>query len=234
MRENDSRRNFVISGALALGTAVTGTGIASSLQTAEKTAGKRVRILGLNGSPRRGKTTAESLGYALAAAQAVSPDQIEIEIIELTDYALFDSERVFGSAAVKGDGSYARLQAKFAEESVRGIIVGSPVHNSMPSALISAFFAQIDHTVLQGKIGGALSVGAARNGGQESVVNGLNTFLFHEGMLLPGTGAAGRFGALLWNQNDSVAADDFGIQLARSLGERVAKTALVLPPDLLK
>lgn len=234
MRENDSRRNFVISGALALGTAAMGTGLSASLQADESASGKCVKILGLNGSPRRGKTTAESLGCALAAAQAVCPERIETEIIELTDYDLFDSERVFGVAAVKGDGSYARLQAKLAEESVRGVIVGSPVHNSMPSVLISAFFAQIDHAVLQGKIGGALSVGGARNGGQESVVNGLNTFLFHEGMLLPGTGAAGRFGALLWNQKDSVAADEFGIKLAQSLGERIAKTALALPPDLLK
>ncbi len=234
MQNNKNRRDFLTTSAVAAGMAAVGAPLLSPDKVQGNTSRSPIKIIGISGSPRRGKTTFESLGIALDAAKAVAPDNIQTEIIELLDYELFDTERVLGSAAVKGNGSYAKLQAKLADESVRGIIVGSPVHNSMPTVMISAFFAQIDHTILQGKIGGALAVGGGRNGGQESVVNGLNTFLFHEGLLMPGTGKSGRIGALLWNQKDSVAADDFGKKLAQLLGSRIAKVALALPADLLK
>lgn len=233
MDNMNSRRDFFVKGTTAIGTATIGAGLLTMGHAQGKTGKNPIKIIGISGSPRRGKTTVESLQLALSAARAVAPDQIETEIVELLDYELFDTERVLGPAAMKGTGSFAKLQAKLADVSVRGIIVGSPVHNSMPSVLISAFFAQIDHTILQGKIAGALAVGGARNGGQESVVSGLNTYLFHEGLLMPGTGKAGRIGALLWNQKDSVAADEFGKKLVQALGERVAKVALALPHDLL-
>lgn len=232
MKKDRSRRDFCTGSILALGTAVLG---ASQSTFAGADSGNGIKIIGISGSPRRGKTTVESLKFALDAGRAVDPNKIQTEMIELIDYDLFDTERVLGPSAIKnGKIPFADLEKKLADPSVRGILVGSPVHNSMLSVLISSFFARIDHKILQGKTGGALAVGGARNGGQESVVNGLNTYLFHEGLLLPGTGKSGRIGALLWNQKDSVASDEFGIKLAQILGERVAKVALALPPDLLK
>lgn len=231
MEKECSRRNFIATTALAAGVATLGTTLAVASTT--ETAGK-IKIIGISGSPRRGKTTVESLTLALEAAKEIDPNRIEIEIIELLDYNLFESERVLGSNAVKGNGSFAKLEEKLADPMVRGILVGSPVHNSMLSLMTSAFFAQIDHKILQGKVGGALAVGGARNGGQESTVSGINTYLFHEGVILPGTGKSGRIGALLWNQKDTVAADEFGIKLTKILGQRIAKVALALPADLLE
>ncbi len=232
MKKKWSRRDFFINGTAMTamtGMTVLGTEAISAVETSSS-----IKIIGISGSPRKGKTTFESLCYALDAAKATAQDRIQTEIIELSDYSLFDSERVFGPTAVKGNGSFAKLEEKLADPTVRGILVGSPVHNSMLSVLMSAFFAQINHTLLQGKVGGALAVGGARNGGQESVVQCLNTYLFHEGVILPGTGKSGRIGALLWNQKETVAADEAGLKLAKILGERIAKVAMALPADLLK
>ena len=231
MEKEWSRRDFFAAGSVALGTTALATGLGTSTLSADETGNGKIRIIGISGSPRRGKTTVESLNAALAAAKAVAPDKIETELIELIDYSLFDSQRVFGPAAVKGNGSFAKLEETLSAPAVRGILIGSPVHNSMLSVLLSAFFAQIKHTILQGKIGGALAVGGARNGGQESVVDCLNTYLFHEGVILPGTGKAGRTGALLWNQKDTAAADEAGLKLTKVLAERVAKVALALPAN---
>ena len=233
MQHEVARRQFFVAGAAALSTAALGLAAApASAQDAAPT--DKIKIIGINGSPRRDKTTAEALTKALEAAKAVAPERIEVELVHLADYNLFASERLFGAAAVKGGDEYAKLNEKLADPAVRGVIVGSPTHNGAPSALIAALFGQIDHSVLQGKIAGALAVGGARNGGQEQVVDGINTYLFHEGAILPGPGGSGRTGALLWNQKDTVAQDEFGLTMARGLAQRVAKLALVVPADALK
>ena len=232
MRRQTARRQFLAVGAAALSSAA--LGLAASTASAQDAATGKIKIIGINGSPRRDKTTAEALKNALDAAKAVAPDKIDVELVCLADYNLFASERLFGDAAVKGDDECAKLNEKLADPAVRGVIVGSPTHNGAPSALIAALFGQIDHSVLQGKIAGALAVGGARNGGQEQVVDGINTYLFHEGAILPGPGGSGRTGALLWNQKDSVAHDEFGLGMARGLAQRIAKLALVVPADALK
>lgn len=232
MRRQTARRQFLAVGAAALSSAA--LGLAASTASAQDAATGKIKIIGINGSPRRDKTTAEALKNALDAAKAVAPDKIDVELVCLADYNLFASERLFGDAAVKGGDECAKLNEKLADPAVRGVIVGSPTHNGAPSALIAALFGQIDHSVLQGKIAGALAVGGARNGGQEQVVDGINTYLFHEGAILPGPGGSGRTGALLWNQKDSVAHDEFGLGMARGLAQRIAKLALVVPADALK
>jgi multimeric flavodoxin WrbA len=233
MQHEVARRQFFVAGAAALSTAALGLSASSAAAQDAASTGK-IKIIAINGSPRRDKTTAEALKNALEAAKAVAPDKIDVELVNLVDYNLFASERLFGDAAVKGGDEYAKLNEKLADPVVRGVIVGSPTHNGAPSALIAALFGQIDHSVLQGKIAGALAVGGARNGGQEQVVDGINTYLFHEGAILPGPGGSGRTGALLWNQKDTVAQDEFGLTMARGLAQRVAKLALVVPADALK
>lgn len=233
MQHEIARRQFFVAGAAALGTAALGLSASSAAAQDAASTGK-IKIIAINGSPRRDKTTAEALKNALEAAKAVAPDKIDVELVNLVDYNLFASERLFGDAAVKGGDECAKLNEKLADPAVRGVIVGSPTHNGGPSALIAALFGQIDHSVLQGKIAGALAVGGARNGGQEQVVDGINTYLFHEGAILPGPGGSGRTGALLWNQKDTVAQDEFGLTMARGLAQRVAKLALVVPADALK
>ena len=218
-----NRRLFLGSAAAVLGTGTSGVSAGDT---------DKIKILALNGSPRADKTTAAALSAALGAAEAFAGGTVETELLHLADYDMFGSERVFGKARTAGAGSrFDLLVEMISKKPVRGILFGTPVHNGLLSALTCAFFDQFPHSVLSGKIGGALAVGAARNGGQEAAVQAVHSFMLHEGMIIAGTGRAGG-GAFLWNHNDSIGDDTAGLGLAQSLGERVARLARIVPADI--
>lgn len=218
-----NRRLFLGSAAAVLGAGTAGV-------SAEGTG--KIKILAVNGSPRTDKTTVNALSAVLAAAQTAGGDTVETEMLHLADYDIFGSERVFGKARAAGAGKpFDLLVEKISEKPVRGIIFGTPVHNGLLSVLTCSFFDQVPHSVLSGKIGGALAVGGARNGGQEAAVQAIHSFMLHEGMILAGTGRAGG-GAFLWNHDDSIGGDTAGLGLAQSLGERVARLAQMVPANI--
>jgi multimeric flavodoxin WrbA len=102
------------------------------------------------------------------------------------------------------------------------------------SALCKAFLERIavlrsPKLLLADKPLGALSVGAYRNGGQELVIEQIMTaMLCHEVMVVGGKPSAHQ-GATLWNAyKDDIMKDEFGIESAKRLGERVAEAALRL------
>ena len=74
-----------------------------------------------------------------------------------------------------------------------------------------------------------LAVGGARNGGQELTIRSIQTALMCQDMVVVGDGRpSARIGATLWNRNDSIAEDDFGMDTARNLGRRVAELATMI------
>lgn len=242
MSETLTRRHFLSSTILAAGAAAATEAVLNPQQASAQTApAGKIKIIALNGSPRKDKTTVAALTVAMGAAKAVSPERVEVELVHLVDYNLLSSQRVLGDLAipsVNGKTDFVKLEEKLSAPEVRGILVGSPVHNSSPSSLVTLFFGQVrhgndknGHPILEGKPTGALAVGGGRNGGQENVVNGINTYFFHEKMILVGADT-GRVGALLWNQKDSIEADEFGKKLATTLGQRVAKAALSAPTNM--
>jgi multimeric flavodoxin WrbA len=83
--------------------------------------------------------------------------------------------------------------------------------------------------LLADKAVGILSVGAYRNGGQEMVIQQIQTaMLCHEVVIVGGKPSAHQ-GATLWNANkDDIMKDEFGIDSAKKLGIRVAEAALKL------
>jgi len=102
------------------------------------------------------------------------------------------------------------------------------------SALCKAFLERIavlrsPKLLLADKPVGVLAVGAYRNGGQELVIEQIQTvMLCHEVMIVGGKPKAHQ-GATLWNNyNDDITKDEFGMDSARKLGIRVAEVALRL------
>ena len=82
---------------------------------------------------------------------------------------------------------------------------------------------------LRNKVAGVVAVGGTRNGGQELTVQSIEAALMCQDMVVVGTGKpAGRAGATLWNVEESIDADTFGKDTARSLGQRVAEVARVI------
>ncbi|MDD4873092.1 MAG: flavodoxin family protein [Kiritimatiellae bacterium] len=225
--KNLNRRHFLGTAGVAAAAGIIAG--AKSVQAAE--GNKKVKIIAVCGSHRKGKTTSTALQIALDSAKTVSPD-IETELIELMDYKL--EPAVPGGNAVD---EYDKIGPKIADPAVGGIIFGSPVYFSNMTSMMKMF---IEHFgpykksgALSNKVAGVLTVAGARNGGQEGVAQSITAALLGVEMIMVGDGRpTGHSGATLWNNGkdeavkDNITKDEFGCATAKGLGKRVAEVAL--------
>jgi len=228
MKSNVSRRHFL--GAAGISAASLG---AVSAMAAEGTAtDSKLKIVAVACSLRQGKTTAQGLSFCLQAAKEVAPDRIEIELIELAGLKI-PAELALGMPLEEGQtDDFPSVAEKLADPAVGAILIGSPVYFSNMTALCKAFIDRcgmfrMKNFALSGKVAGVLSVGGARSGGQEVVIQSIQAALFCHEMIVVGDGRpTSRFGACLWNQGDDVSNDEIGVSAAKNLGRHVAEVAL--------
>jgi len=224
------RRNF-----LASGLAATAAFTSIRPATAGAAESKTVRIVGVSCSPREGKTTATAVKAALDAAKTVDP-RIKTQLLDLGGLDI--SGWVGGAQPDKPelpeDDFDTFVLPKLKDPVPDGLIIGSPSYFRTMSALCKAFLERIavlrsPKLLLADKPVGVLAVGAYRNGGQELVIEQIQTaMLCHEVMIVGGKPKAHQ-GATLWNNyNDDITKDEFGMDSARKLGIRVAEAALRL------
>jgi multimeric flavodoxin WrbA len=198
------------------------------------TEAKKIKILGVCGSARKGKTTATALGVALEAAKAVDPQQIEIELIELAGRNI--NGLVAAGVPLPPDqkDDFLAMESKISDPAVRGMIVGSPVYFGDMSSLCKAFLERLmafkKTLALSNRVGGALAVAGGRNGGQEHTLRSIQAALFSQEMIIVGDGRPTcHYGATLWNNaKDDITQDAPGIATAKNLGRRVAEVARLL------
>jgi len=229
MNSEQSRRGFLS----VAGTAVA-AGMISSAAAQTKPGGEasgRVKILAVNGSPRKGKTTAAALELCLQAAREVSP-RIETALIELGGMKIDGLLAVAGLAPEGATDDFDGLIPKLSDPAVGGIILGAPVYFGSPPSLCKAFLERWmvfrkGGFSLSNKVAGVVAVGGARNGGQELVIQCIQAAMMCHEMLIVGDGRpTAHRGATLWNNKDDISADEFGIGTAKNLGRRVAEVAL--------
>jgi len=226
-----TRRNFLgTAGTVAAAGAAASAAVAAG--AAEQSKGKKIRILGICGSPRKGKTTATSLEVCLKAAQEVS-DRIEVELVELAGMKI-NGSLAAGIEPEPGEvDDFPGLLPKLSDPQVGGIIIGTPVYFGDMTSLCKAFLERC--IVLRkadtwtNKAAGVLAVGGARNGGQELTIQSVQAVLFCHQMLLVGDGKpSGHRGATLWSGcPGGIENDEFGMSTAQNLGRRVAEVALL-------
>lgn len=222
------RRKFI---ATSIATGAATTFISSIASAANK---KSVKIVGVSCSPRKGKTTATSVKVALDTAKEVDP-RIKVELIDLGGKDIAG----WAGGAKPGEGQevmddFQLILSSLKAPDLGGIIIGSPSYFRSMSALCKAFLERLavlrkPKLLLADTPVGVLSVGAYRNGGQELVIEQIQTaMLCHEVMVVGGKPGAHQ-GATLWNKdNDDIMKDEFGIESAKKLGVRVAEAALRL------
>jgi len=218
------RRHF-ISSSLAAGATVAGMST-----TAQAARSKSMTILGIACSPRQGKTTAASVAIALEAAGQVH-ESLNTELIDLGGLSFSGWN---GTGTFAEDAFSRGILPKLRDPKVDGLIIGSPVYFRNMSSLCMSFLERLaalrkPKLLLANKVVGALSVGAYRHGGQELVIQQIQTaMLCHEAILVGGKPGAHQ-GATLWNAHkDDINQDAFGIATAKQLGTRVAEAALAL------
>lgn len=225
------RRSFLTNGLSAATAATLGTGVAIAAEPAK--ADKRITILGIACSARKGKTTATAVQVALDAAKAVDP-RIDIDLIDLGDMTITGWT---GASAKPTDipkimDDFEFLVAKLQDPDVAAWIIGSPVYFRTMSAVCKAFLERCavlrtPTLKLADKPLGALAVGSFRNGGQELVIEQIHAAMLCQEMVIVGAKPNAHQGATLWNNyQDDILKDEFGIDTAKKLGVRVAEAAL--------
>lgn len=223
MSNSLSRRKFI-----QKASAVTVAGLTSNSVFA---GGEKILIVGISCSPRKGKTTATATQAALDAAGGVN-SQIATELFDLGGLKISGLFQPRGETEAKDD--FEKIPPTLRSPNLGGLIIGSPVYFRIMSSLCSAFIERLSalrspKLILADKPVGVLSVGAYRNGGQELVIQQIQTaMLCHEVMIVGGKPGAHQ-GATLWNAyKDDISKDEFGMESAKKLGIRVAEAALLL------
>ncbi len=216
------RRKFMNTG-VAAGAAV--MGLTAGAQASEQ---KPMTILGIACSPRKGKTTATSVQVSLDAASQ-SHSGIKTDLIDLGGLTFSG----WNSTGKFPEDDFTRvILPKLHDPELGGLIIGSPVYFRNKSSLCMALLERMSvirkpKLLLVDKVVGVLSVGGYRHGGQELVIQQIQTaMLCHEVVLVGGKPGAHQ-GATLWNAHkDDITQDEFGMTTARQLGIRVAEAVL--------
>ena len=192
------------------------------------------KIIAISCSRREGMNTAGSLKIALDAAKAVSPDAIEIELIELAGKDLH-AELAAGIELAEGQtDDFLPIAKKLGDSSVAGIIIGTPVYFSSMSSPCKDFIERLgvfrkQDFALSNVVAGVLAVGGARHGGQEVAITSVQAALFCQEMVVVGAGRkTSRFGACIWAGAEEGVEEATNRTAAEDLGRRVAEVALAM------
>ena len=221
---NDMNRRLFLGAA-----AVSAATLSSSSNAAEPAAGS-VKIIGLAGSLRKGKTTYKAVELALESAKTVSP-AIATELIELSGLNL-DPYIAVGAKSSDRPDDFPALREKLAAPNVFGILMGSPVYMGIVSSPLKQLFERMldfrkGGFPLRNKVGGAIAVGAGRNTGVELILQQLIMFMLSQGMILVGDGKPGdHWGGTMQSQGDELSKDEGSLNTVRGVGKRVAEIAL--------
>jgi multimeric flavodoxin WrbA len=195
-----------------------------------------IKIIGVSCSPRKGKTTAQALSICLEAVKAVDPDRMDVELVELADLEIPGGPAAGVPLKPGQQDDFPAIAAKLAGRDVAGILVGTPVYFGGMTFLCKAFLdrciaLRMRKFALANKVAGVVAVGGVRNGGQELTIQGVQTALMCQEMVLVGDGRPTcHWGATVWNDgSDDISRDEFGVATLKNLGRRVAEVALARP-----
>src|SRR6516164_732954 len=213
-----------------LGAAAASAAAFAALTQAAVPAAGSVKIVGIGGSLRKGKSTYKAVELALESAKTVSP-AITTELIELSGLNL-DPYIAVGSKSSDRPDDFPAVREKLVAPDVFGIVMGSPVYMGIVSSPLKQLFERMlafrqGGFPLQNKVGGAIAVGAGRNTGVELVLQQLIMFMLSQEMLLVGDGNPGdHWGGTMQSQGDELSKDEGSLNTLRGVGKRIAEIAL--------
>jgi multimeric flavodoxin WrbA len=189
-----------------------------------------VKLIGIVGSLRKGKSTYKAMDLALESAKKVSP-VIATEIIELSGLNL-DPYIAVGSKSSDRPDDFPAIHAKLVAPDVFGILMCSPVYMGIVSSPLKQLFERMlafrqGGFPLKNKVGGAIAVGAGRNTGVELILQQLIMFMLSQEMILVGDGSPGdHWGGTMQSQGEELSKDEGSLNTVRGVGKRVAEIAL--------
>lgn len=224
MDRKQTRRAFLG----AAGTAVAVGALPGSAR-AQASSAKSIKIVGISCSPRKGKATTAALRACLDAAKEAGAN-VEVELIELAGLKI-NGDLAAGIPLEPGQqDDFPKVEAKLREPNVAGIIIATPVYFSNMSSLCKAFLDRWmvfrKNFDLRDKVGGAIAVGAGRNGGQELTLQTVHAAMLCQDMIIVSEGKpTARLGGIVVSSGEDVSQDQTGLATAKGLGRRVAEVA---------
>ena len=200
-----------------------------------------VKILGISGSPRKGKNTDFLVKKALDAAGKI--EGVETEFVSLADYKIAPCDgcnHCLKEARCPIEDDMQFLVQKLLEAD--GIIIGSPVYHLTVSGLLKNFmdrsrYLKMVEFKLRDKVGGAIAVAGLRHGGQEFTISTIHNYFLGMGMIVVGpvingfSVTLGGTGSLYQGIDESgvkwrkVSDDEVAISTSEGIGKRVAEIA---------
>ncbi len=189
-----------------------------------------VKVVGICGSPRKNGNTEILLREALRAAEdrGAETELIRLAGLDINPCRACDSCKKTGECAIDDDLNDVIERAASAD----GIIIGSPVYFGSVTAQTKMF---MDRTRplrsgfrLSDKVGGAVTVGGSRNGGQETACNDIhNFFLIHEAVVVGDAAPTAHYGGTgVGGARGDTEKDAQGLETAGNLGRKVASVAM--------
>ena len=193
-------------------------------------------VIGINGSPHAHRNTAALLQEALrAAAEAGAGTQLIFAAEVL--HQLKTPFCVACENPCRGRCYQGTFLVDLMETLARadGILLASPVYFGEVSAQLKSFWDRTRRLRNRRKLinvaGGALSVGAARFGGQETTLRAIHNMMLIQGMIVVGDGLseddAGHYGAAAQQPAQE---DNHALKRAAVLGRRVVQVADATAP----
>ena len=213
-----------------LGAAAASAAALTTIANAAEPAAGSVKIVGLAGSLRKGKSTYKALELALDSAKKVSP-AITTDLVELSGLNL-DPYIAVGSKSSDRPDDFPGVRDKLVAPDVFGVIMCSPVYMGIVSSPLKQLFERMlafrqGGFPLRNKVGGAIAVGGGRNTGVELILQQLIMFMMSQEMILVGDGPPGdHWGGTMQSQGDELSKDEGSLNTIRGVGKRVAEIAL--------
>lgn len=192
-----------------------------------------MKVLGINGSHRRESTTMFFLKRAL---EICKKEGLETETIELWDKKIGHCRACGHCASHPGecaiDDDMGPIRRKMREADA--IILASPTYfasisGRMKTLMDRSVALRRDSYALENKIGGGITSGASRNGGQEFALSQIINFLLAQGMVAVSDKRTGHFGGAAWVPRGSEPEDDkAGIETSENLGRKICEVLKLL------
>jgi len=181
-----------------------------------------MKVLGICGSPRKGANTEFALNFTLNELKAMG---FETEVVLLAEkevkFCNHCGKCLEGKdCPIKDDAREIFDRMLLAD----AIIIASPVYYVGVTAQVKALFDRslMIRGKLKGKVGGAIAVGQARNGGQEVVCEQIKLWMLTHEMRV----VAMRFGGMLvgsMKDLEAVKRDEAGLNSCKNLAKKIAE-----------
>ena len=185
-----------------------------------------MKVLGICGSPRKNANTETALREAL---KVIEKQGIETELITLAgkkiEFCTHCNICKTDPCPIKDDVPEILEKMSLSD----AIIIASPTYFGNVTAQLKAL---MDRTLplrrqgmkLRNKIGGAIAIGASRNGGQEHVCSAIHNFMLLHEMVVVSDTITAHFGGIAvgGHEENAVSLDEKGLETVRNLGRRIA------------